>query len=372
MNENCSTFLNRRTIVAISVAIIAVIVAPLALADITFAEQLAVFQADWPEYVIRASYLIREEAVQQELKLLPGTRALLPDLCDKLESRLFALRHTGPGGIHPNMRGPYEDLRQGLAKAVTLLDAGRQQRLMQLTLQSITVTALARPEMAAEFDLTEQQKDAIQALNEDLLQKLYAPTETSARSRRLFHKEIERKIMQQLVGDQRRKWQQLLGEEFNLARIDKKPLKASELIDTGWWLNGGPTSLADLQGNVVLVHFYTYGCVNCINNYPWYKKWYAQYNGRGVRFLGIHTPETPGERNIDSVRAAAERNDLKFPILIDNDMQNWRAWGNDMWPSVYLIDKRGRARYWWYGELDWQDRNGQGFIQERIERLLAE
>ncbi len=43
-----------------------------------------------------------------------------------------------------------------------------------------------------------------------------------------------------------------------------------------------------------------------------------------------------------------------------------------MWPSVYLIDKRGIVRYWWYGELNWQGSDGEKFMREKIEELLAE
>ena len=43
-----------------------------------------------------------------------------------------------------------------------------------------------------------------------------------------------------------------------------------------------------------------------------------------------------------------------------------------MWPSVYLIDKQGRIRYWWYGELNWKGAGGQKIMAQRIEELLAE
>lgn len=43
-----------------------------------------------------------------------------------------------------------------------------------------------------------------------------------------------------------------------------------------------------------------------------------------------------------------------------------------MWPSVYLIDKRGRVRNWWYGELNWKGATGEEFLRKRIEELLAE
>ena len=63
---------------------------------------------------------------------------------------------------------------------------------------------------------------------------------------------------------------------------------------------------------------------------------------------------------------------MHFPIVVDNDKKNWNAWGNSMWPSVYLIDKKGYVRYWWYGELDWQGAGGQKIMRKRIAELLAE
>ena len=50
----------------------------------------------------------------------------------------------------------------------------------------------------------------------------------------------------------------------------------------------------------------------------------------------------------------------------------WQAWYNGIWPSVYLIDRQGRVRYWWYGELDWQGAGNQKVARQQIELLLAE
>ena len=59
-------------------------------------------------------------------------------------------------------------------------------------------------------------------------------------------------------------------------------------------------------------------------------------------------------------------------MVVDNERHNWTAWGNGVWPSVYLIDKRGYLRYWWYGELKWQGTDGEKIMRSRIEQLLAE
>ena len=88
--------------------------------------------------------------------------------------------------------------------------------------------------------------------------------------------------------------------------------------------------------------------------------------------LGIHTPELSHEAGVGNVSSNAKSEGLDFAILVDDDKKNWNAWGNSMWPSVYLIDKQGYARFWWYGELKWQGHDGHQIFRQRIEELLAE
>lgn len=86
----------------------------------------------------------------------------------------------------------------------------------------------------------------------------------------------------------------------------------------------------------------------------------------------MHTPEGAHEHDVDSVRKKADEAKFSFPIVVDNDKQIWNAWGNSMWPSVYLIDKRGYVRYWWLGELNWQGQEGEKMLRKRIAELIAE
>ncbi|HJZ93193.1 MAG TPA: redoxin domain-containing protein, partial [Gemmataceae bacterium] len=138
------------------------------------------------------------------------------------------------------------------------------------------------------------------------------------------------------------------------------------------WLQSEPLTLASLRGQVVVVHFWTFGCINCIHNYPAYRAWQKEYGGKGVTIVGIHTPESEGEADLKQVRAKAEKSGLTFPIAVDNTGQNWRNWNNRYWPSIYLIDKAGRVRYRWEGELDSGTTKGERLVRQRIDELLAE
>jgi len=88
--------------------------------------------------------------------------------------------------------------------------------------------------------------------------------------------------------------------------------------------------------------------------------------------IGVHTPETEGEKNVDRVREKAKENGLEYPIVIDNDKQIWNEWDNRWWPSTYLIDKNGIARYRWDGELNWKGQKGEEQMRKKIEELLSE
>jgi thiol-disulfide isomerase/thioredoxin len=151
----------------------------------------------------------------------------------------------------------------------------------------------------------------------------------------------------------------------------KAPMTAPEFTADTHWLQGKPLTLAQLRGQVVVVHFWTFGCINCIHNYPVYRAWQERYAGKGVTIIGIHTPESEREAAVKQLQRDAEQNGLKFPIAVDNAGKNWKNWKNQYWPSIYLVDRKGQVRYKWEGELHLDKVEGRRFAS-RIDELLAE
>ncbi len=88
--------------------------------------------------------------------------------------------------------------------------------------------------------------------------------------------------------------------------------------------------------------------------------------------IGVHTPETANEKKLDNVRKKVKTNGMKYPIAVDGSAKVWRAWDNQYWPSVYLIDKKGFVRYRWDGELNWKGTKGDAILRKKIKELLAE
>jgi thiol-disulfide isomerase/thioredoxin len=141
------------------------------------------------------------------------------------------------------------------------------------------------------------------------------------------------------------------------------------------WLNlpkGGTLSLASRKGKVTIVHFWTFGCINCKRNLPAYERWWKRFADVGVAVIGIHTPETEAERDPANVARKVKDLGISYPVLLDSDHQNWNRWQQDIWPAIYLIDKQGRARYLWEGELEYQNAGGEAKMTQHILDLLRE
>ncbi len=88
--------------------------------------------------------------------------------------------------------------------------------------------------------------------------------------------------------------------------------------------------------------------------------------------LGVHTPETKDEGVLEAVRQKVKELGLLYPIAADTLGATWRVWANQYWPSTYLLDRKGKVRYRWDGELNWEETKGEAQMRGLIRKLLAE
>jgi thiol-disulfide isomerase/thioredoxin len=132
------------------------------------------------------------------------------------------------------------------------------------------------------------------------------------------------------------------------------------------WLNSPALTAAELRGKVVLVDFGTYTCINWLRTLPYIRAWAEKYKDHGLVVVGVHTPEFEFEKNLENVRRAVKELGLAFPVAVDNDYAVWRAFSNNAWPAIYLIDAQGRLRYRHLGEGEYER------SEKMIQQLLAE
>jgi thiol-disulfide isomerase/thioredoxin len=144
---------------------------------------------------------------------------------------------------------------------------------------------------------------------------------------------------------------------------------APDFTGTQDWFNtpgGEPLSMSGLRGKVVLIDFWTYTCINCIRTLPYLEAWQQRYGRDGFTVVGVHSPEFPFEKDAGNVQDAIRQNHLTYPVVQDNDLATWDAWGNQYWPADYLVDAQGHVRDAHFGEGDYDE------TERAIRTLLQE
>lgn len=125
----------------------------------------------------------------------------------------------------------------------------------------------------------------------------------------------------------------------------------------GGWINSGPLDLQKLEkaGNVILVDFWTYTCINCIRANPFDEVYWHRYKDHGLVIVGVASPEFKIEGVPRNVLIGVQREGLTYPILMDARMKVWRKFGNHFWPGKYLINPQGEIVYTKFGEGNYEE-----------------
>jgi len=140
---------------------------------------------------------------------------------------------------------------------------------------------------------------------------------------------------------------------------------APNFIGINNWYNSQPLDITKLRGKVVMVNFWTYGCINCVNTLPHVTALHAKYKDRGLVIVGIHTPEFPFEKSAGNVQAALKRHGITYPVAQDNESRTWNAYSNRYWPAQYIVDQRGQIVYQHDGEGQYEQ------MDEIVRKLLS-
>jgi hypothetical protein len=132
------------------------------------------------------------------------------------------------------------------------------------------------------------------------------------------------------------------------------------------WLNSPPLTPEELRGQVVLVDFWTYTCINWLRTLGYVRAWFERYRDHGLVVIGVHTPEFPFERDVENVRRAVQDMTVEFPVALDPDYEVWDAFANRYWPAVYIADAEGEIRHHQFGEGGYEE------CERVVQRLLRD
>ena len=153
--------------------------------------------------------------------------------------------------------------------------------------------------------------------------------------------------------------------DTNLAQSQTRR-RAPELTGGKGWLNTDkPLSLAALKGKIVLLDFWTYGCINCLHIIPDLEKLEKKYANQLV-IIGVHSGKYENEKETDNIRRVILRYEIAHPVYNDADFAVWRAYNVNAWPTRVLIDPAGYIVGYVPGEGNYEP------IDQAINQVAAE
>ena len=141
------------------------------------------------------------------------------------------------------------------------------------------------------------------------------------------------------------------GDGGSLAR----PTPAPEFPSGLTWLNTAtPLTLKALRGKVVVLDFWTYGCINCMHDFPWIERLEKDFPDTLV-VIGVHSAKFTEEGNTRNIREIILRYGIDYPVVNDSHFQVWKEWGVNAWPTLAIVDPAGNVV---------TERAGEGFYPE--------
>lgn len=147
---------------------------------------------------------------------------------------------------------------------------------------------------------------------------------------------------------------------------EPQKVRAPELKgDKGWLNTDKPLSLAGLKGKIILLDFWTYGCINCIHIIPDLKKLEAKYGDKLV-VIGVHSAKFENEGETENIRKVILRYGVEHPVVNDANFKIWDSYAIRAYPTQVLIDPAGYVSGRFVGEGNFED------IDKAITETVAE
>ena len=133
----------------------------------------------------------------------------------------------------------------------------------------------------------------------------------------------------------------LMAQGVLMSAQERPKIHAPEITGGRGWLNTDkPLSIAALKGKIILLDFWTYGCINCIHIIPDLKKLEAKY-AKELVVIGIHSAKFQNEKETENIRHIILRYEIEHPVYNDSEYAVWKSYAIRAWPTQVLIDPAG-------------------------------
>ncbi len=156
------------------------------------------------------------------------------------------------------------------------------------------------------------------------------------------------------------------AKKAELPKLEDRSVAPGFATARGWLNVTRPPTEKDLRGRVVVVDFWTSCCINCMHALPVLARLEKKHALDPFLVVGVHTQKFDAEPEIERLRASVIRYGVTHPVAVDGDRGIWEAWGVTGWPTIVVLDAKGRVVWAESGEPDEKE------LESVIESALAE
>jgi sugar lactone lactonase YvrE/peroxiredoxin len=112
--------------------------------------------------------------------------------------------------------------------------------------------------------------------------------------------------------------------------------------DFAWLNTNQPLSFkSNLKGQVVVMDFWCYCCINCMHVIPDLEALEQKYKDQPVVILGVHSNKYDNEADPANIRAAIQRYEIHHPVIVDQDHKIWDSYDVHSWPTIVVVGADG-------------------------------
>ncbi len=134
---------------------------------------------------------------------------------------------------------------------------------------------------------------------------------------------------------------------------------------TAWLNTDRPISIRALRGQVVVLDFWTYCCINCMHVLPVLRDLEERHAKDPLVVVGVHSAKFDAEKDAEHILAAMRRYGVAHPVAVDSEMRIWSAYAVRSWPTLVVIRPDGTLAAVAPGEPD--PAVLEAFVQEQLD-----
>ncbi len=133
----------------------------------------------------------------------------------------------------------------------------------------------------------------------------------------------------------------LLLNIFHNANYHKSDVNKIFVSKDAYWFNTSRSvNKEDLKGKLVLLDFWSYSCVYCIQSLPQIRELQDDL-GSKITVIGVHSARFEGEKNRTAIKKAILKYNIDFPVIDDSNLKIWKKFNLKYWPTYILINPYG-------------------------------